>query len=63
MPRTSYEQVYERGRYAEEFFNRHGELRHIKSLRFWPLDRVLSEKYHFPRHEVRVDMHVGVHAA
>jgi serine/threonine-protein kinase SRPK3 len=29
------------------FFNRHGELRHIRKLRFWPLDRVLVEKYDF----------------
>ncbi|KAK7262222.1 hypothetical protein RJT34_29785 [Clitoria ternatea] len=36
------------GRYSREFFNRHGELRHIGSnLRFWPLDKVLMEKYNF----------------
>eukprot|EP00242_Pyramimonas_sp_CCMP2087_P005649 CAMPEP_0198212268 /NCGR_PEP_ID=MMETSP1445-20131203/25620_1 /TAXON_ID=36898 /ORGANISM="Pyramimonas sp., Strain CCMP2087" /LENGTH=768 /DNA_ID=CAMNT_0043886677 /DNA_START=249 /DNA_END=2555 /DNA_ORIENTATION=- len=35
------------GKYSRYFFNRHGELRHIRKLRFWPLDRVLVEKYDF----------------
>lgn len=35
------------GRYSREFFNRHGELRHIRRLRFWPLNKVLTEKYNF----------------
>ncbi|RDX76090.1 dsk1 [Mucuna pruriens] len=35
------------GRYSREFFNRHGELRHISNLRFWPMDKVLMEKYNF----------------
>jgi hypothetical protein len=45
-------QVYERGRYSRDYFRRNGELRHIKRLRFWPLDRVLTDKYQLPR-EVR----------
>lgn len=40
------------GKYAKDYFNRHGELRHIKKMRFWPLDKVLSEKYHLPADEV-----------
>lgn len=48
MPRR----VCATGKYAKDYFNRHGELRHIKKLRFWPLDRVLQEKYDFPRQEV-----------
>lgn len=40
------------GRFCKDFFNRHGELRHIKSLRFWPLDKVLTEKYSMPEAEV-----------
>lgn len=48
MPRR----VCSTGKYAKDYFNRHGELRHIKKLRFWPLDRVLQEKYDFPRQEV-----------
>ena len=44
-------QVYERGRYSRDYFRRNGELRHIKRLRFWPLDRVLVDKYRLPRDE------------
>jgi len=43
--------VYERGRYSRDYFRRNGELRHIKRLRFWPLDRVLVDKYRLPRDE------------
>ncbi|KAE8721914.1 SRSF protein kinase 1 [Hibiscus syriacus] len=35
------------GRYSRDFFNRHGDLRHIRRLRFWPLNKVLVEKYEF----------------
>ncbi|PIN20264.1 Serine/threonine protein kinase [Handroanthus impetiginosus] len=35
------------GRYSRDFFNRFGELRHIRRLRFWPLNKVLIEKYEF----------------
>lgn len=35
------------GRYSRDFFNRHGDLRHIRRLRFWPLHKVLKEKYEF----------------
>lgn len=35
------------GRYSREFFNRYGDLRHIRRLRFWTLDKVLVEKYEF----------------
>ncbi|CAI9105512.1 OLC1v1004443C1 [Oldenlandia corymbosa var. corymbosa] len=35
------------GRYSREFFNRFGDLRHIRRLRFWPLSKVLMEKYEF----------------
>ncbi|KDO42524.1 hypothetical protein CISIN_1g045988mg [Citrus sinensis] len=35
------------GRYSRDFFNRHGDLRHIRRLRFWPLNKVLIEKYDF----------------
>ncbi|KAK9723880.1 hypothetical protein RND81_05G031600 [Saponaria officinalis] len=32
------------GRYSRDFFNRYGDLRHIRRLRFWPLNKVLVEK-------------------
>ncbi|EEF33736.1 srpk, putative [Ricinus communis] len=35
------------GRYSRDFFNRYGDLRHIRRLRFWPLNKVLMEKYEF----------------
>ncbi|KAF7804360.1 serine/threonine-protein kinase SRPK-like [Senna tora] len=35
------------GRYSRDFFNRYGDLRHIRRLRFWPLSKVLVEKYDF----------------
>lgn len=35
------------GKFARDLFNRNGELRNIKKLNFWPLDRVLEEKYGF----------------
>ena len=41
------------GRYAREIFTREGRLRHIHRLNHWPLERVLEEKYKFPREEVR----------
>ncbi|EFJ53238.1 hypothetical protein VOLCADRAFT_78921 [Volvox carteri f. nagariensis] len=47
MPRK----VFEKGKYARDYFNRNGELRHIKKLRFWPLDRVLVEKYKLSEEE------------
>ncbi|GKV37595.1 hypothetical protein SLEP1_g45608 [Rubroshorea leprosula] len=33
------------GRYSRDFFNRYGDLRHIRRLRFWSLKKVLIEKY------------------
>lgn len=35
------------GQYSREFFNRYGDLRHIRRLRFWPMNKVLVEKYEF----------------
>ncbi|MED6196262.1 hypothetical protein PIB30_045856 [Stylosanthes scabra] len=39
------------GRYSRDFFNRYGDLRHIRRLRFWPLNKVLMEKYDFSERE------------
>lgn len=49
MPRS----VSLAGRRSREFFTRDGRLRNIHRLNHWPLDRVLREKYHLPRDEVR----------
>ena len=42
-----------RGRRSNTYFNRRGELRHIKSLRYWPLAEVLLQKYHMHEVEAR----------
>lgn len=39
------------GCYSRDFFNRYGDLRHIRRLRFWPLNKVLTEKYDFSEQE------------
>ncbi|KAH1090951.1 hypothetical protein J1N35_018208 [Gossypium stocksii] len=41
------------GRYSRDFFNRYGDLRHIRRLRFWPLDKVLMEKYNFSEQDAK----------
>ncbi|KAF3642620.1 SRSF protein kinase 1 [Capsicum annuum] len=41
------------GRYSRDFFNRHGDLRHIRRLRFWPLKKVLIEKYEFSEQDAK----------
>jgi len=38
--------VIARGRRSPTYFNRRGDLRHIKSLRFWGIEDVLQQKYH-----------------
>lgn len=39
------------GRYAEDYFNRKGELRHIRRLEYWPLANVLRDKYKMNSHQ------------
>eukprot|EP00536_Pseudo-nitzschia_multiseries_P006326 jgi/Psemu1/286393/fgenesh1_pg.132_\ len=39
------------GRYAKQFFDKKGSLKHIKSLKFWPIQDVLTEKYHFSKED------------
>ena len=43
MPRT----VTNRGKYVSEFFNRKGELKRIRKLKYWSMPDVLTEKYDF----------------
>lgn len=33
------------GKYSKDYFNRKGELKAIKTLKFWPLKDVLKDKY------------------
>ncbi len=51
-------QVWSTGRYARDYFNRSGDLRHIRRLRFWPLESVLVEKYKWDVAEVGGDAEV-----
>ena len=39
------------GKYAKTFFDKRGNLKHIKQLKYWPIQDVLMEKYHFPEEE------------
>eukprot|EP00798_Chlamydomonas_sp_ICE-L_P015743 gene15743-21864_t len=41
----------ERGKFSRDFFNRNGELRHIPSLKFWPMQDVLVAKYRLTKTE------------
>ena len=34
------------GKYSKNYFDKKGNLKRIKQLKFWPLEDVLSEKYH-----------------
>eukprot|EP01051_Picozoa_sp_SAG22_P002162 SAG22_NODE_95_length_20791_cov_40.318514_2_plen_547_part_00 len=42
-----------RGKYASDFFNRKGELRHVKKLNYWPLVDILNEKYEMEDDEAK----------
>ena len=39
------------GKYSKQFFDKKGGLKHIKTLKFWPIQDVLCEKYHFARED------------
>ncbi|KAL9245716.1 hypothetical protein vseg_019336 [Gypsophila vaccaria] len=38
---------------SRDYFDRYGDLKRIKRLKFWSLDRLLVEKYKFPETEAR----------
>jgi serine/threonine-protein kinase SRPK3 len=42
------------GQMSKNFFNKHGELRRIRHLKFWPLKRVLVEKYRIKPAEAKM---------
>jgi serine/threonine protein kinase len=39
------------GKYSKNFFDKKGNLKHIKQLKFWPVQDVLKEKYHFKKED------------
>ncbi|KAI3956212.1 hypothetical protein MKW98_008730 [Papaver atlanticum] len=41
------------GSRSKEYFDRHGDLKRIRRLKFWSLDRVLVEKYNFNESDAR----------
>lgn len=45
--------MHSTGKWAQEIFNRKGELRNIHRLRHWALPDVLKEKYHFDEVEAK----------
>lgn len=45
--------MWQSGKLSRDYFNSKGELRHIKKLKFWPLIRVLTEKYKMDEEEAR----------
>jgi len=41
------------GKYSKNFFDKKGNLKHIKQLKFWPVEDVLREKYHFSKKDAQ----------
>lgn len=41
------------GSRSKDYFDRHGDLKRIRRLKFWPLDRLLIEKYKFSESDAR----------
>ncbi|XP_041021193.1 SRSF protein kinase 1-like isoform X1 [Juglans microcarpa x Juglans regia] len=39
------------GAQSKDYFDRHGDLKRIRRLKFWPLDRLLVEKYNFSEND------------
>ena len=41
------------GNFANDFFDRRGELKYIRKFRMWDLKQVLQDKYHWPEKEAK----------
>ncbi|KAF3490098.1 hypothetical protein F2Q69_00052461 [Brassica cretica] len=41
------------GARSKDYFDRHGDLKRIRRLKYWPLDRLLTDKYKLPEAEAR----------
>jgi len=41
------------GKYSKQFFDKKGNLKHIKTLKFWPIQDVLTEKYHYTKEDAQ----------
>lgn len=47
------EQIAIGGARSKDYFDRHGDLKRIRRLKFWPLDRLLVDKYRFSEADAR----------
>ena len=45
--------MYRAGKRAAQYFTSDGDLINIHELKFWPLEEVLRDKYHFTEKEAR----------
>ncbi|RID65705.1 hypothetical protein BRARA_D00884 [Brassica rapa] len=41
------------GARSKDYFDRHGDLKRIRRLKYWPLDRLLVDKYKLPEAEAK----------
>ncbi|KAG0457004.1 hypothetical protein HPP92_021841 [Vanilla planifolia] len=41
------------GSRSKDYFDRHGDLKRIRRLKFWPMDKLLVDKYKFPESDAR----------
>ena len=41
------------GARSKDYFDRHGDVKRIRRLKYWPLDRLLVDKYKFPEAEAK----------
>lgn len=41
------------GARSKDLFDRHGDLKRIRRLKFWPLDRILVDRYKFSESDAR----------
>lgn len=47
------EQIAIGGAKSKDYFDRHGDLKRIRRLKYWPLDRLLIDKYKLPEAEAK----------
>jgi len=38
---------------SKDYFDRYGDLKRIRRLKYWPMDRLLVDKYKFPEPDAR----------
>ena len=46
-------QIAVAGAQSKDFFDRHGDLKRIRRLKFWPLDKLLIDRYKFSESDAR----------